>query len=59
MQSKTTIEENGKTYTVRECLRHWSVSYKTGILSVYAKIEKEICPTLEDLKNYLKNDLKI
>ncbi len=47
------IEKNGKTYTVTECPKKWTVSLDSGKLSVAFDVSKELCSTEEQLREYV------
>lgn len=53
------IEKNGKIYTVTENLKSWSVKTESGKVSVSYSIQKELCPTFEELCEYLLTDNKL
>ncbi len=51
------IEKNGKTYIVTEASNKWTVKSDDGKLSVSFEVPKELCPTADELREYvLKND---
>lgn len=52
------IEKKGKSYTVKESIKKWTVLAEIGKLAVSYDISKDICNTAEELREYvLKNDL--
>lgn len=50
------IEKNGKTYTVTEYPKKWTVSLDNGKLSVAYDVSKELCATAGELHDYVKNN---
>ena len=50
------IEKNDKKYDVRECKTTWSVSWEKDGLNVNYKIDKNICPTEEELKEFIEKE---
>lgn len=48
------IEKNGKRYDVTERQKHWSVVLKSGALKVDFQVSKDLCATLEELKEYIQ-----
>lgn len=51
-----TVQKNDKTYTVKECKNHWNVSTAIGKLSVSYQVPKDICATIEELKQYIESE---
>lgn len=52
------IEKQNKSYTVNECKNHWTVKHSVSGLSVSYKIEKDLCKTKDELRNYvLSNEM--
>ena len=47
------IEKNGKCYEIVEKSNCWAVTTKTGALSVTVEVDKKICKTESELKNYI------
>lgn len=52
-----TIKKNNKLYEVTETERAWSLSTKVGDVFVKYSVSKSDCPTLEDLKNFVYENL--
>ena len=50
------ISKGEKTYIIRECKNHWSVSDETTAVSVCFKVEKELCKTKAELIEYIKSN---
>lgn len=50
------VEKNGKLYELNERKNHWSVILKSGALSVDFQVSKDICTTVEELKEYIQKD---
>lgn len=46
------IEKGGVTYQVREYSKSWTISTKTGGVTLNIKISKTDCPTFDDLKAF-------
>ena len=51
-----TVQKDDKTYTVKECKNHWNVSATIGKLSISYQVPKDICKTIEELKQYIKSE---
>ena len=47
------IEKNEKTYEITEHTHHWSVVWSAGALSATFRVDKELCPTADDLRTYI------
>lgn len=50
------IEKNGKCYEVTERKNYWSIVLKSGALTVDFQVDKDICATVEDLKEYIQKE---
>ena len=50
------IEKNGKTYEITEWAHHWSVEWAAGALSATFRVDKELCPTADDLRTYINEN---
>lgn len=50
------IEKNDKLYEVTERKKHWSVVLKSGSLTVDFQVSKDICATVEELKEYIQRE---
>ena len=50
------VEKSGKQYEVTERKRHWSVALKSGSLTVDFQVSKDICATIEELKEYIQKE---
>ena len=50
------IEKNSKAYTVTEHRDKWTVSAESGKLSVAFDVSKELCPTADELREYVLNN---
>lgn len=52
------IEKNETTYSVSEFQNKWVVKTKKGKITVSYEVSKELCPTEDDLWDYVQtNDL--
>lgn len=51
-----TVTKGEKVYTVKECVKHWTVSATNGKLKVDYQIDKEICKTREDVEKYIASE---
>jgi hypothetical protein len=47
------IEKNGKTYTVRENLKSWSILINYGSIPVTFNVKKTDCASFEELKQFI------
>ena len=47
------IEESGKAYTITECRDKWVIKNESGKLSVSFDIPKELCATIDELREYV------
>lgn len=50
------VEKNGKQYEVTERKKHWSVVLKSGALTLDFQVSKDICGTIEELKEYIQKE---
>ena len=50
------VEKNGKLYELNERKNHWSVVLKSGSLTVDFQVSKDICATIEELKEYIQKE---
>lgn len=50
------ILKGNKNYTVKECKSYWSVSEETTGVSVCFKVDKELCKTEAEMKEYINNN---
>lgn len=50
------VEKNEKMYEVTERKKHWSVVLKSGALTADFQVSKDICATIEELKDYIQKE---
>lgn len=50
------VTKNGKTYIIKECKNHWSVSEESAAFSLCFNVDKEICKTEADIIEYVNNN---
>lgn len=50
------VEKNGKLYELNERKKHWSVVLKSGSLTADFQVSKDICATVEELKEYIQKE---
>ena len=50
------VEKSGKQYEVAERKGHWSVVLKSGSLTADFQVSKDICATIEELKEYIQKE---
>ena len=50
------IEKNGKQYEVTERKKHWSVVLRSGALTADFQVSKDVCATVEELKEYIQKE---
>lgn len=43
-------------YTIKECTNDWAVTMKEGKLTAEIRVPKSMCPTLQALQDYLKQE---
>lgn len=53
------IEKNGQVYTVTELGTKWTLKTESGKLSVTFDVSKELCPTTDELCEYVLNNNKV
>ena len=51
-----TVAKGKNVYTVKEYMKHWTVSTTNGKLKVDYQIDKELCETREDVEKYIANE---
>ena len=50
------IEKNDKVYTVTESRDKWTVKTEDGKLSIAFDVSKELCPSVDELREYVLNN---
>lgn len=50
------VEKNGKLYETIERKNHWSVVLKSGAVTADFQVSKDICATIEELKEYIQKE---
>ena len=51
-----TITKHGKEYTIAECAGYWRITRSSGGLTVEYKVNKDICKTEKDLREYIESE---
>jgi len=51
-----TITKNEKEYTIAEYTDYWRVTRSSGGLTVEYKVNKDICKTEKDLREYIESE---
>lgn len=50
------IEKNGKTYSVKENEKSWTLFWIEGRVSLNYNVKKEDCKTFEELKKFVETN---
>ncbi len=56
MRLKMKVEKNGKIYCISEQVKSWVVACRQGAVETEYKVDKAICPTLDELVAYIKSE---